>query len=700
MEDEHAIDPELTAADDAEALRRQSVGAQSALSGTTAKTSFSQTEVEELDKDLMLETLPRLDADAEAILQLLLPNDPGRRAVVWKEVGIDGSRDNKLFRRRLTNLSVDKADFGSKTYIDQNIVLRVLLDSLTADEIPNGLWRPDPLLAKANLAQALCTLVQAGSDPIADYAKCYEGLLGLESAFAAAMGTPVFTTDAFKTYLAIATQLAIVRLVLFRNRDNFSPRHYIMTTFWSENEDGETVFPQAEALRMHRVSDAVMQLCMNQINERTESLVAPFVDTELDDEQYKSAINNIRANYPWTAFLEDFRRYSDSRKAQLDHRILQSSGTERLVANLRAEIEQNEEGRRAEARRQSFKQAGGTPMKAFGKAAMAQMKARQQQLTQQNVAPVAQMGQTQDGYPQTAPPMGNNMADVDWVPEVDDKEGALDRAAAAQGTAQSTLAHLSNKGPSDLQMLSDFQTEQARNAGQGSSGRKGKKRSFLDPQEGAQREHWQSQGASQFSMPTYNPEDTLASQLAKHARDETNEQDAFDPTQDEGFQNDMRDQTGAALRRALAPGGGPGRAPVASMGGTPGMDESDLMPSPAKRQRKNPGSTVPAMIPFDPEDPMADPNPASSLYERAKVQAKQKRAIAQSQKPPQVRRPWSEEEEAALIELIETLGGEGISWSSLKTADNSRHEDERRLPARSSEDMRFKARNMKLTFLL
>jgi hypothetical protein len=55
------------------------------------------------------------------------------------------------------------------------------------------------------------------------------------------------------------------------------------------------------------------------------------------------------------------------------------------------------------------------------------------------------------------------------------------------------------------------------------------------------------------------------------------------------------------------------------------------------------------------------------------------------------------EEENALIDLIEQEGGDGISYAKLKALDEQREVPQ--LAKRSAEDLRFKARNMKETFL-
>jgi hypothetical protein len=109
--------------------------------------------------------------------------------------------------------------------------------------------------------------------------------------------------------------------------------------------------------------------------------------------------------------------------------------------------------------------------------------------------------------------------------------------------------------------------------------------------------------------------------------------------------------------------------------------------------RRNPGSSFP--IPNDPAPGVEED--AATKYARSNILAKQNRAAMP--KKVQVRRPWTTEEENALIELIQNHCADGISWSALKNLDVGRG-DEALLSARSAEDMRFKARNMRVTMML
>ena len=100
-------------------------------------------------------------------------------------------------------------------------------------------------------------------------------------------------------------------------------------------------------------------------------------------------------------------------------------------------------------------------------------------------------------------------------------------------------------------------------------------------------------------------------------------------------------------------------------------------------------------MPYDPE---AEPDvPRDQRLQRAVIAARHTTIVASQSKPVQVRVPWSGTEDNALIDLIEQEGEEGISYATLKALDAE--SDDPKLTRRNAEDLRFKARNMKETFL-
>ena len=79
QEDVAAAEEDAAAADEIIERPRSS---NSALSRMTAKTSFSQEEIAELDPDIMVDVLPNLVAAADQLCTLLFPADPKQRPVV------------------------------------------------------------------------------------------------------------------------------------------------------------------------------------------------------------------------------------------------------------------------------------------------------------------------------------------------------------------------------------------------------------------------------------------------------------------------------------------------------------------------------------------------------------------------------------------------------------------------------------------
>lgn len=79
----------------------------------------------------------------------------------------------------------------------------------------------------------------------------------------------------------------------------------------------------------------------------------------------------------------------------------------------------------------------------------------------------------------------------------------------------------------------------------------------------------------------------------------------------------------------------------------------------------------------------------AALYTQANALAR----ASTNHRSPRARTPWSDAEVEALIDLIATYG---ISWALIKQEDQNRGNV---LQKRTPEDLRFKARNMKVDYL-
>lgn len=698
--------PALNDADDF-APRHESVI--SGVSQTTAKTTFSQEEIADLDPDVMVDVLPNLASAAEQLANLLVPADPNTRPVVWKEIRIDGSRHRKLFSNRVSSLMVHKHSFGSQEYIHPAIVLRALLGVQTMDEVPAAPWRPDSVIYLVNLAQMLRRVLVDVQDPSELDMEGYEALATLLTQFAPAIAGPQFDVEAVQTCLSLQVQLCVARLHIFQGHPGYDPTTIINETFFQTDDDGAPSYIFHEAMGLDSIGDAELNAWKDTIQQLVDGITTPF---QTQDRDFAAALHSVRITYPWDQFVQQVVQYYEARKARLDQEITAAGGVGGIVEALTVEVERREIARHAETKRQSLTHPGSTPKKAFGSIAISNLKARQQRLSgvvaQTQAAPVAQMMDPRltEGQ-QEAPPLHDDFV---LQPADDGYEGQ----PTAQQTAQSTLG-----------LLSGFQDLQRQNA-------KGKGRSFIDRQEAAHRvtfdESQQSQSQPQFLLPGQGAGDyqhgagipgrssapgpyhvTSSSNNKRPYTDVDNDVPDFEPTQDEGFQTDTRDTSAADERRRLAQLSRPApprprnAQPASTAGGTvdyeyPGSSTTSphtARPSPAKRARKNPGSTIPP--PIQPLDPDAGPLPSEQSYQRAKILAKHGRVVAARNKPPQIRQPWTDEEDNALINLVVEHAGEGLSYAALKKHDEV---EGRALGRRSAEDLRFKARNIKLTFLM
>ena len=686
-----------TAADEAMAAvedigHRRTSTAHSVMSGTTAKTAFSQEEISDLDPDTMVYVIPSLAAEAEKLAKLIVPLEPKSRPIVRKEIRSHGTKHNRIYHTQLALLNPVKNNFASTPYIQPSIVLRALLGVQNIRDVPEGPWRPDGIIYKVNLSEMLKSmliiLTGNGSDDIT--AEGYEAIERLDINFASAIAGPIFKENAVQMCLAILTQRTIIRLAFETNDFRTVPSRAITRMFYEEDASGQWFFRHGHVLHIDTLSEEDQALVQGTVQEACNSLISVFDDA--DAATWMTSLGQLRAQYPWELFVDQVIQYYFDRKQDLDGQIAAAGGMDQIILDLAAEVERSRDAREAEIKRQSFSRPGGTPKKGFSKGGIRALKAREKQLAAANAAPVAQMTQ-QEQQPPHVP--GGEAIEDNWQRPEDDEDVRV-------STARSTLEALSG--------LQDFQRTAAN---------KGKGRSFIDRQEGATRVSFDDSQLTQYHVPPefqypassapergpyfQSPRRSNANKRPYQAMED--EPEEFDPTQDEGFQDDTRDQTAAderrqqiASRAAQAP---PPAARFSSAGPSSSMPPPGTMgnPSPSKRQRKNPGSSIPPPVPpFDPDQYARDEVPREERFEAAKMAARHGTVKANSQKPAQVRTPWSVEEDNALIDLIEEEGGDGISYAKLKSIDNMRG-PEARLAKRSAEDMRFKARNMKETYL-
>lgn len=593
----------------------------------------------------MIDVLPDLAAASEKLAHFLVPDGINTKPETWKEIRTPGTRHHKQYNNRIASFNTHKPSFGSQEYIQPRIVLRALLGDPSGMETP-GPWRPDNIIFRINLAQMLNSLLIV-CDP-SDWTKsAMDALERLDVAFPGGIAGSLFSMEALEFYLQFSAQLTIARLQTgIESGEQASIDFQIDSVFYDESEN----FKYAEALGLDGIEDEQERsLAYTLIDDLVVKLKGPFAAEGVDA---TAANGQLKAEYQWDMLKEQAVKYYVHRSEYLDRVIYDVGGVSEILAGLTSEVERRANGKIYEQGKERFAQPSSTPRTSFG-GGMSLLKKRLSMV--QPAAPVAQM---------TAPTGAHDFADNQHLSH-----------ATAQNIAESSL----HAGSAELQGshdISGFQAMQQQRAQQMQQSARKQKARWTDPQPGAVR----------ISAIDDDPSSQRPTSM-RGKRTHADMEDDFDPTQDEGFQTDTRDITGADQRRREVSFAQTTVDPVTGLR----TQES----SPSKRQRLNPGSSIPQQTQtLDEND--ADLHP-DELYRRAKNTAKFDRVAASQMKPSRVRQPWSDAEESALLALIEQHGAEGVSYAALKACDHDTGGD--KLQRRSAEDIRFKARNMKLTLL-
>jgi hypothetical protein len=652
-------------------------------------------EIEELDTDVMLDSLQKLDWASEELLKVLtlaIPQ-PEMDPTALNEIATEGTKAYKLYQKRLSTFMLFKGDYISarQDYIRPQIVSRALFDVSSVDSIPHGAMRPDSVLYKANLAHMLhILLIHARNPAIADY-EIKEALEGLDQVFPEVIAGTTFSPAAFTMSVAISTQLAIYRIASFVEDPNFNPQGLAEHAFITDSENDTPMYRHHHDLHLDDLTEEQRMMCLDRVNGIVARLKEPFDDSSSLDPV--EALRALQQTWSWTGFIEgNLVPYYMERKGELDLDVHAAGGITKLDASVKRAVQNRDELKKlaalnanldrsrqssGKAKKQSLAANAVEALRAFTPANGTPM---------QGMAPVAQM---------TAPVHASN----------------------------DPFSTAPPPGSSDLQALSQFQdanrTQQPiAGRGRGRGRGKGKAKAFNDRQSGAQRVEWdESQARASFAQP--QPQSSILGKRSRDAEEVYQVPNNWEPTQDGGVQDDDEDAfetkagdiAAADARRLAAPASIPHTRPFLSQAPYFGAEQpgSPSMPQRAPK-RRNPGSSAPHPADYPQHDPMgqdpnADPNQAppstaqAQDYNQAAWTARQYRILNHST-PARERRVWTDLETEALMTYINEWPEEdNLHYAAMKRKDTT-DEGLHALNGRTAEDIRFRARNMKVNFLL
>ena len=654
-----------------------SPGRASAVSGTTAKTTFSQEEIMELDPDVMLDSLKNFDAASNDLLNALMPSMPVDVDTLFQtcnEIVTPGTKTSKIYQKRLSAFTFYKADFTtpqSKEFVRPQNVSRALFEVSSIENIPVGARRPDSIMYKANLATMLHLIlvsireVEATSLP--------QILESVDQAFPTVVAASEYNPLAVALSIGLTTQLALNKIQDSANDASFDPHMIAREAFFTE--DG---YRHYNALHLGAAPEQQEKADLHRINS-----IVGFIKETFDNNSQMDALQKLRDTYSWTDFLRsEFVPYTMERKRTLDHEVLIAGGIDKLDLHIKKSVQNKDdlEGLEAmlEQARQHAAPSGGATASA---AQYLRMLSQPGAPSQQGVAPTAQM---------TAPAPTNGGQQAGTYPQFNHDPA------------------LSGSNFHELSAIQDMDKAHTASAAKGKGKGRGKAKTFNERQAGAQRVSWDSQAHSE--LVTYAlPEHSV---LGKRTREE----EQWDPTQDGGpqededdaFQTHRVDDAAADARPLKAPNAMQVRASLSQ----PLLLRTDYDTQQPAPKRRNPGSSIPTDAEYpgsinqpSPQRPHPNPHiaPASTAlaqeYQQAAWTARQYRILSHA-KPARERRAWSDMETEALMTYINEWPEEdNLHYAAMKRKDES-DEGHKALDGRTAEDIRFRARNMKVNFLL
>ncbi|KAI4722863.1 hypothetical protein E4T48_00905 [Aureobasidium sp. EXF-10727] len=639
--------------------------------------TFSQTELQQLDPVEMENNLEELNAQARKLLGCFKTRtgQPNELQSLIRESQDPESRQRQKLDACWSPLEETQAVFTrGGEYLKLNTILRGLLRKRSTQRLPKTIqpWRPDDVICKANLAILVHAIIIQSTDE--DFT---DALVPLDSFFPSSFvvgftkpgsqlraGYSTLVPETFEFALELRTQILVAKLLTSDPTQDAAADDIRRTMLnFDENDDFDD-----EVGAIHNLQNALSSNIYargwdlldphdfgtdeyaEKIIRRTEEIKRilfsdiedPFVDTSASLE---SGLVKLRDTFPRERFQKHLLQWSHSRLSEIDNSIKRLGGIDEIVTALEDEIRQRLENADA------YVDEGNEEHEALPS-------------IENNIRPTptpstkipARPSILFRGRPSTSttaptPAIARVEPDLNSA-QIDDRVAGptQDRLRLS---AQLARVHAREEQERQQRRFIDAQPNGVRISDD-----------LLDSQPG----------------PSTQPQ---ASDRSDNEIDPTLDEDVQDPSEDEGFQVDQRKLPSNRPRPESS--AVPSQVPAASTLPERRRRRSSEAESPNKRQRKNPGQLV---IPFQ----STDDEEVNSLR-MASVLTRQIQARAV--KPQRGRRPWTDDEVGALLRLIRD---NGISFAHIKRIDETRNPPA--LGNRTAEDIRFKAREMKVKYLI
>lgn len=289
------------------------------MSGTTILPSEPETD---LDPDMMIETLPSLEREANGILNILAPTsvDPVSIVSTAKKLRDPQNPQRKRLKRFMSNLDAEAQYFGHQTYIDTKHVNQLLVAALEKKAVGTSRdWSPDPILHKANCARFALGVLLADASNAQKTDSQKEVINNLEGRFPSPFMNELgkgqsshrqssLEKDTFELALEIRTQSLLVKLEMHQNDDKFDPEAIVNGVFFDdvmadEEDSYQDVQPPLRGFSIGPFADENGRLperFREAVHDRINEIRVTLAE---EDDDVAAMVRGLQGVYRWQKFV-------------------------------------------------------------------------------------------------------------------------------------------------------------------------------------------------------------------------------------------------------------------------------------------------------------------------------------------------------------------------------------------------------------
>lgn len=312
---------------------RESPESLSAVSATTARTSYSAQELADMDSVEMLDTLLDLSTASDRLFGFLMPEASSDTIEERKERLQDPtSRETKRVTLLAESFNVPKNIYGNEPYINVSIAVRGTMAVRWPTEVGSGTWRPDDIFYKANIAKFTMNVLALHPKSMHPWLEKMER--DFPSQFLAKVtrgkkdGPGV--SRLLQQTLDAAFNLRMQLFLSFLNRNyrevNFDPDILLKEIFY----DNPTTISgwDIDGLRSHELTKQQQKTLTRELSD----IQARF------NKKLTINVDTLNSQYPRSSFVENVITWAKMRKDEIDGRLISHGGAPNIQAMLAAEI--------------------------------------------------------------------------------------------------------------------------------------------------------------------------------------------------------------------------------------------------------------------------------------------------------------------------------------------------------------------------